>query len=134
MRTLVVDNYDSFTYNLFHLLAEVNGERPVVIKNDEPAWKMDDLRSFDNVVISPGPGRPDRRADFGICADIIRDGELPLLGVCLGHQGLCHLHGGEVGPAPEVRHGRLSRVFHRQGGTPSRGAPRLSGALYLLLS
>jgi para-aminobenzoate synthetase len=123
MRTLVVDNYDSFTYNLFHLLAEVNGERPVVIKNDEPAWKMDDLRSFDNVVISPGPGRPDRRGDFGICADIIRDGELPLLGVCLGHQGLCHLHGGEVGPAPEVRHGRLSHVLHRQvdilAGVPS---------------
>jgi para-aminobenzoate synthetase len=123
MRTLVVDNYDSFTYNLFHLLAEVNGERPVVIKNDEPAWKMDDLRCFDNVVISPGPGRPDRRADFGICADIIRGGELPLLGVCLGHQGLCHLHGGEVGPAPEVRHGRLSPVVHRQvdilAGVPS---------------
>jgi para-aminobenzoate synthetase len=95
----------------------------VVIRNDEPAWKMDDLRFFDNVVISPGPGRPDRRADFGICADIIRDGELPLLGVCLGHQGLCLLYGGEVGPAPEVRHGRLSRVLHRQvdilAGVPS---------------
>jgi para-aminobenzoate synthetase len=123
VRTLIVDNYDSFTYNLFHLLAEVNGERPVVIRNDEPNWTIDDLRLFDNVVISPGPGRPDRPADFGICADIIREGGLPLLGVCLGHQGLCHLHGGEVGPAPEVRHGRLSRVLHQQvdilAGVPS---------------
>ncbi|MEU5691995.1 aminodeoxychorismate synthase component I [Actinosynnema sp. NPDC020468] len=111
MRTLLIDNYDSFTYNLFHLLGEVNGEPPAVVSNDD-RFDLADLRHFDNVVISPGPGRPERTADFGICADVIAAGDLPLLGVCLGHQGLCLLAGGEVGPAPEVRHGRLSPVLH----------------------
>ena len=60
MRTLLVDNYDSFTYNLFHYLAEVNGTPPEVISNDDPAWRLDWLDSFDNVVISPGPGTPAR--------------------------------------------------------------------------
>jgi para-aminobenzoate synthetase len=113
VRTLIVDNYDSFTFNLFHLFAEVNGEEPVVIRNDED-FTLDDLRCFDNVVLSPGPGRPQRRADFGICADVIAASTLPQLGVCLGHQGLCYFHGGEVGAAPEVRHGRLSPVIHQQ--------------------
>jgi para-aminobenzoate synthetase len=113
MRTLIVDNYDSFTFNLFHLFAQVNGEEPVVIRNDEIST-LRDLRHFDNVVLSPGPGHPRRRSDFGICGDLIAVGTLPLLGVCLGHQGLCHVHGGEVGPAPEVRHGRLSQIIHRQ--------------------
>jgi para-aminobenzoate synthetase len=112
VRTLIVDNYDSFTYNLFHFLAEVNREPPAVVRNDHPGWTPADLREFDNVVISPGPGRPERPGDFGICREVIAAGELPLLGVCLGHQGLCWLHGGAVGPAPEVRHGRLSPVLH----------------------
>ena len=116
MRTLIVDNYDSFTYNLFHFLAEVNREPPAVVRNDHPGWTLADLREFDNVVISPGPGRPEIAGDFGICRQVIADGELPLLGVCLGHQGLCWLHGGAVGPAPEVRHGRLSPVLHEGAG------------------
>jgi para-aminobenzoate synthetase len=114
VRTLIIDNYDSFTYNLFHFLAEVNGEPPVVVRNDHPGWTLADLRGFVNVVISPGPGRPERPGDFGICRQVIAAGDLPLLGVCLGHQGLCWLHGGAVGPAPEVRHGRLSPVLHEQ--------------------
>jgi para-aminobenzoate synthetase len=113
VRTLIVDNYDSFTFNLFHLFAEVNGEEPVVVRNDED-FTVEDLRCFDNVVLSPGPGRPQRRSDFGLCADVIAASALPLLGVCLGHQGLCHFHGGEVAAAPEVRHGRLSPIVHRQ--------------------
>jgi para-aminobenzoate synthetase len=114
VRTLIIDNYDSFTYNLFHFLAEVNGKPPVVVRNDHLGWTLADLGGFDNVVISPGPGRPERPEDFGICRQVIAAGELPLLGVCLGHQGLCWLHGGAVGPAPEVRHGRLSPVLHEQ--------------------
>ena len=110
-RTLLVDNYDSFTYNLFTLLAEVNGEPPTVVHNDVE-WSSIPWSDFDNIVISPGPGRPDRKRDFGISARIIRETELPVLGVCLGHQGLCQLFGGNVVLAPEPMHGRVSLVDH----------------------
>jgi para-aminobenzoate synthetase len=112
MRTLLIDNYDSFTYNLFQLLAEVNGEEPIVVKNDEVGWP--ELREYpvDNIVISPGPGHPAEPRDFGVCAEVIRSSHRPILGVCLGHQGLCQVLGGRVGHAPEVMHGRLSDVFH----------------------
>ena len=116
MRTLLVDNYDSFTYNLYHQIAEVDGAVPVVVRNDEPSWRPERLAEFDNVIISPGPGAPGRPADFGICRDIIEHCDRPILGVCLGHQGIALVHGGVVGPAPEVRHGRLSRVEHQQTG------------------
>ncbi len=109
MRTLIIDNYDSFTYNLVHQVGGITGTTPVVIRNDEPNWTLD---GFDNIIVSPGPGRPERPADFGICADVIRSATVPLLGVCLGHQGICHVHGGEVGAAPLVRHGQTSPVFH----------------------
>ena len=114
MRTLLVDNYDSFTYNLFHYLAEVNGTPPEVIRNDDPGWRVDWLDSFDNVVISPGPGTPARAADIGLCREIIEQGDLSVLGVCLGHQAIAHLLGGVVGRAPEPRHGRVSPVLHKQ--------------------
>jgi para-aminobenzoate synthetase len=112
VRTLLIDNYDSFTFNLFQLIAEVNGEEPVVVRNDGVPWE--ELRTWpvDNIVVSPGPGRPERPADFGVCAQAIREATVPLLGVCLGHQGLGHLAGGVVEHAPEVMHGRLSTVFH----------------------
>jgi para-aminobenzoate synthetase len=109
MRTLLVDNYDSFTYNIFHYLTEVNGEEPTVIRNDA---RMPSLAGFDNIVLSPGPGRPGREADFGICRTLISYADLPILGICLGHQGLCEVLGGTVGNAPEVRHGRLSPIRH----------------------
>jgi para-aminobenzoate synthetase len=108
MRTLIVDNFDSFTYNLCHLVGAVTGVAPTVVRNDRPV----DLDGYSHVILSPGPGRPDRPGDFGICADLIRTADLPLLGVCLGHQGICHVHGGEVGPAPRVRHGETSPVHH----------------------
>lgn len=116
IRTLLIDNYDSFTYNLYHLIAAVNDCAPVVIRNDDPRWQPDMIRYFDNVVISPGPGRPDRAADFGICGDIIRQADLPVLGICLGHQGICHFHGGKVALAKEAQHGRLSSVTHNGTG------------------
>ena len=111
-RTLLIDNYDSFTYNLYHLIATVNHHPPTVIKNDDPRWKPDMLGGFDNVVISPGPGRPDRARDFGICRDVLMQEAVPVLGICLGHQGICHFHGGHVDLATEARHGRLSSVSH----------------------
>ncbi|GGO88633.1 aminodeoxychorismate synthase component I [Wenjunlia tyrosinilytica] len=116
MRTLLVDNYDSFTYNLFHYLAEVDGDEPVVVRNDDPRWRTERLEEFGKVVLSPGPGTPARDADFGICREIVERGRLPLLGVCLGHQGLALSHGGTVERAPEPRHGRTSPVLHGGGG------------------
>ncbi|ELX13939.1 para-aminobenzoate synthase PabAB [Janthinobacterium sp. HH01] len=112
MRTLIIDNYDSFTYNLFHMIAEANGEAPVVIMNDEANWSIDHLRYFDNVVISPGPGHPSRPQDFGICTEVIARATIPVLGVCLGFQGMGLDEGASVGLAPEPRHGRLSVVTH----------------------
>ncbi|MGV1047642.1 MAG: aminodeoxychorismate synthase component I [Solirubrobacterales bacterium] len=113
MKTLLIDNYDSFTYNLFQLLAEANGEEPIVVRNDEARWEELAALDFDNVVVSPGPGNPDREQDFGVCADAIRNAAVPLLGVCLGHQGLCSVHGAKVVHAPEAMHGRLSAIVHQ---------------------
>ncbi|MFN8218174.1 MAG: aminodeoxychorismate/anthranilate synthase component II [Solirubrobacterales bacterium] len=128
MRTLLIDNHDSFTYNLFQLLAEVNGSEPTVVRNDEASWAQLERQRFDNVVISPGPGRPERAADFGVCADAIRHARVPLLGVCLGHQGLGWCHGGEVVAAPAPAHGRVSAVRH--AGTPLfAGIPRTFAAV-----
>jgi para-aminobenzoate synthetase len=113
VKTLLIDNYDSFTYNLFQLLAEANGDEPIVVRHDEATW--DELVAeldFDNVVVSPGPGRPDDPKDFGVSADAIANSEVPLLGVCLGHQGIGWLSGGRVEHAPEPMHGRLSAVVH----------------------
>jgi para-aminobenzoate synthetase len=113
VKTLLIDNYDSFTYNLFQLLAEANGDEPIVVRHDEATW--DELVAeldFDNVVVSPGPGRPDDPKDFGVSADAIAGCEVPLLGVCLGHQGIGWLSGGRVEHAPEPMHGRLSAVVH----------------------
>jgi para-aminobenzoate synthetase len=111
MRTLLIDNYDSYTYNLFQLIATVTGVAPVVVRNDAVDGELD-LSEFDNVVISPGPGRPDRAADFGVSGQVIAAAEVPLLGVCLGHQGIVTQEGGDIGPAPTARHGHLATVTH----------------------
>jgi para-aminobenzoate synthetase len=112
MRTLLIDNYDSFTYNLFQLLAEVNGSEPEVVRNDEASWEELAQQGYEAVVLSPGPGRPDRSADFGVCAEAISRCELPLLGVCLGHQGIGLAAAGRIEVAREPVHGRLGTVVH----------------------
>jgi para-aminobenzoate synthetase len=112
VRTLLIDNHDSFTFNLFQLLAEVGGEEPVVLRNDERGWEeLVAAGRVDNIVLSPGAGRPDRERDFGVCAEIIRRAEVPVLGVCLGHQGLCTAYGGRLAQA-EPMHGRTSTIEH----------------------
>jgi para-aminobenzoate synthetase len=110
--TLLIDNYDSFTYNLFQLLGEASGEEPLVVHNDEASWDELAALEFENVVLSPGPGRPAREEDFGVCGEAIRRCDRPLLGVCLGHQGLGALCAAAVVPAPEPFHGRLSAILH----------------------
>jgi para-aminobenzoate synthetase len=114
--TLLIDNYDSYTFNLYQLLARVAGEEPVVVRNDELAWPQLAAQPWDRIVISPGPGRPERERDLGICRQALAQDEIPVLGVCLGHQGLGHVRGATVVRADEIVHGRISPVFHRGDG------------------
>jgi para-aminobenzoate synthetase len=116
MRTLLVDNHDSYTYNVFHLLAAASGEEPVVVNNDAVSWRVLSRSDFDAIVLSPGPGRPERWHDFGVCRDILRYSEIPVLGICLGHQGIGNLLEGGVSTAPMAMHGRLSRIRHDETG------------------
>jgi para-aminobenzoate synthetase len=115
VKTLLIDNYDSYTYNLFQLIAEVNGEEPTVIRNDTLTSRVDSLLEFDkfeNVVVSPGPGHPAALRDFGISARVLAESRIPVLGVCLGHQGIALGESGGIVPAPEPRHGHLSAIRH----------------------
>lgn len=109
-RVLVIDNYDSFVYNLVQELGEL-GADPVVHRND--AIDIDGIRSAspDAILISPGPGRP---RSAGISMDVIRElgGEIPILGVCLGHQAIGEVYGGEVVVAPTLMHGKTSAIHH----------------------
>ncbi len=112
-RVLLIDNYSSFTFNLYQCLAELTGVLPLVVPNDsEESLRLED---FDAVVLSPGPGTPERQRDFGICRTMFTQTELPVLGVCLGHQGLGVSEGAMLGRAPQPYHGRASTVQHRGG-------------------
>ncbi|GAA3740980.1 para-aminobenzoate synthetase [Spinactinospora alkalitolerans] len=112
MRVLLVDNHDSYTYNLFQLIAEVVGVEPTVLTNDDPRWDTVDPAGFDGVVISPGPGRPQHARDVGRVPRLLDRPDLAVLGVCLGHQAIAHAVGAPVVSAPVPRHGHLSRVHH----------------------
>ena len=105
---LLIDNYDSFSYNLYQLIGSIDPEIQVV-RNDKIT--IDEIRSLapKALILSPGPGRP---ADAGICEEAIRElkGEIPIFGVCLGHQAICEVFGGTVGYAKELMHGKSSLV------------------------
>ncbi len=113
MRVLVIDNYDSFVYNLVQYVGEL-GARPVVFRNDKVSLAHVKRQSADRLVISPGPGNPEDRRYFGICSEIIREigPKTPLLGVCLGHQGIIHSFGGKIKRAKRQVHGKTSLVRH----------------------
>ncbi|WP_199832060.1 aminodeoxychorismate synthase component I [Streptomyces acidiscabies] len=123
MRTLLLDNYDSYTFNLYQLIAGINGREPVVMVNDDPRLAGLRLEEFDNIVVSPGPGRPQNPRDAGLVGDLLRRSTLPVLGVCFGHQLIAHLAGASVGAAPEPRHGHLAKVSH-DGDPLFAGVPR----------
>jgi anthranilate synthase component 2 len=107
---LLIDNYDSFTYNLFHYLGQLGAEVKVV-RNDEITAEAALAMKPEGIVLSPGPCSPN---EAGICLDVIRkaEGRMPILGVCLGHQAIGQVYGGDVVRAPEPMHGKLSRVHH----------------------
>jgi anthranilate synthase component 2 len=107
---LVIDNYDSFTWNLVQEMGEL-GATLEVHRND--SLSIEDIRNLrpDGIVISPGPGRPE---DAGISCDVIRElgGEIPIFGVCLGHQAIGHVFGGSIVRAPSIMHGKVSEITH----------------------
>ncbi|WP_437541527.1 aminodeoxychorismate synthase component I [Sorangium sp. So ce367] len=117
MKTLLIDNYDSYTHILGQYLWEVSGEEPIIVKNDSLSLAEIEGLELDSIVLSPGPGRPERRADFGVCAEVIEAlAGTPILGVCLGHQGLAARFGGRVEHAPRVMHGKIVEIEHDGAG------------------
>ena len=109
-RVLVIDNYDSFVFNIVQYLAQL-GADVTVKRNDEV--ELSEAKNYDGVLLSPGPGTP---SDAGVCIDMVHycaENKIPLFGVCLGHQAIAEAFGGVVSRAPELLHGKTSQVFHQ---------------------
>ncbi len=128
MKVYIIDNYDSLTYNLYQFFGEVRETEKskgvieafevIVKRNDEVTLEDISQAAPDRIIISPGPGSPDDKAYFGVCADVILEfGKIiPLMGVCLGMQGICHVFGGKVVKAPLPMHGNTSPINHNGKG------------------
>jgi len=113
LKFLIIDNYDSFVYNIAQYLGELGVECDV-IRNDKITITEIKQKNYDGVIISPGPGTPDEKKYFGVCMDVIKDlgSSIPILGVCLGHQGIISSFGGKITNAGCVRHGKTSPIKH----------------------
>jgi anthranilate synthase component 2 len=113
-KILIIDNYDSFVYNIAQLFGKLSTD-PVVFRNNKISLKDIKKMQPDGIVLSPGPGHPADKKSFGICGDIIQTlGPItPVLGVCLGHQGIVHVYGGTVINAHVIRHGKTSKIKYR---------------------
>ena len=105
---LLIDNYDSFSYNLFQLIGSINPDIKV-IRNDALSIKEIEEMKPDAIILSPGPGRPE---DAGVCIDVVKElgSKIPILGVCLGHQSICMAYGGTISYAKELMHGKQSQT------------------------
>ncbi len=123
MNVLIIDNYDSFVYNLYQRLGELGAE-PTVVRNDAVTLREVRQMAPDAIVLSPGPGHPANARDFGVCGDILRHVSTytPTLGVCLGHQGIGSVFGGRVDHAARLLHGKTSAIRH-DGRTIFEGLP-----------
>jgi len=117
MKVLVIDNYDSFVYNLVQYIGE-QGAETIVYRNDEITLKEATQLKPDRIVISPGPGNPEDEKFFGVCKSILQtlSPNIPTLGVCLGHQGIIHTYGGKVVPAKRLMHGKTCNIKHNRKG------------------
>ncbi|WP_201548184.1 anthranilate synthase component II [Psychrobacter sp. Pi2-1] len=125
MNVLIIDNYDSFTFNLYQYVGEIlqtldsDKEASVIVKRNNEITLADvESMNLDRIIISPGPGSPDDPAYFGICAEVIEKlgKTVPLLGVCLGMQGIAHVFGGDVVRASVPMHGKVSSIRHDNSG------------------
>jgi anthranilate synthase/aminodeoxychorismate synthase-like glutamine amidotransferase len=112
---MVVDHHDSYTWNLVHLVALVVGSMPEVVQHDETTVDVLLSGGFTHIVLSPGPGSPDVRDDFSLGGEVLREADIPVLGVCLGMQGLVSAYGGVVGQV-EPAHGEVAAVEHNGQG------------------
>ncbi len=121
---LVIDNYDSFVYNLVDVLASL-GARSIVVRNDEISVRGVERRNPDRIIISPGPGSPLKPRDVGVSIDVVKrlGWRIPVLGVCLGHQVIGVAYGARVRKARRIMHGKTDRVRH-ENGKLYRGVPR----------
>lgn len=113
MKVLVIDNYDSFVYNLVQYIGELGGEA-VVYRNDQVTLKQAMKLKPDRIIISPGPGTPEETRYFGVCSAILKhmSHKIPTLGVCLGHQGIIYTFGGRIVGAKRLMHGKTSSIKH----------------------
>jgi anthranilate synthase component 2 len=113
VKVLVIDNYDSFVYNLVQYIGELGGE-PVVYRNDQITLKQAKQLNPQRIVISPGPGTPEDPHYFGVCAEILQQmsPKIPTLGVCLGNQGIIYAFGGKILQAKRLMHGKTSIIKH----------------------
>ncbi len=137
MKLLIIDNYDSFTYNLYQYVGELLMEKEElevldVVRNDEITLAEIKKRQYDKIIISPGPGDPSDSAYFGVCAQVLTDlgKTTPVLGVCLGMQGMAHYFGGKVVRAKVPMHGKTSSVVHDAQGVFARLPQHLSVMRY----
>lgn len=117
MKLLLMDNFDSFVYNLFQSLSKL-GHEVEVFRNNEITVEEIRSKAFDKIIISPGPGNPVNEKDFGVCSEIISklSPSTPILGVCLGHQGIVSSFGGKIIQLKEPMHGKTSNVTHNEEG------------------
>jgi len=113
MKVLIIDNYDSFVYNLYQYVGELGG-KPIVLRNNEASLNKVKKINPDKIIISPGPGTPEDKRYFGFCSEILTkvSPKIPTLGVCLGHQGIIVVFGGKIVQAKKLMHGKTSLIAH----------------------
>ncbi len=131
MTVLILDNYDSFVYNLAQCVGALGGE-PLVLRNDWVTVDEVEKLSPERIIVSPGPGNPSDERSFGVCASVLRgiSRDVPTLGVCLGHQGIGQVFGAKIGRAPKIMHGKTSRIVHDGKGVLQGVASPLQATRY----
>ncbi|MDT7872440.1 MAG: aminodeoxychorismate/anthranilate synthase component II [Sulfolobaceae archaeon] len=123
--TLIIDNYDSFVYNIAQIVGEL-GTIPIVIRNDEITVRGVERINPDRIIISPGPGSPDKKEDIGIVIDVIKQlgKRIPIFGICLGHQAIGYAFGAKIRRAKKVFHGKISKIVHNSTAIIYDGIPK----------